>query len=519
MGCSPPVRRRWLLLLFVLATLALRTPGMLESLWYDEVFRTHLRLNPEHVADLLFHDVHNFLYNGVLFLWIQVFGDSEISIRLPSLLAGYLSVALFCGWLWTLRGRRVAVLTGAWLLLAPVHVWYSTEAKNNMFTVLMSVLLLVTLERLVTTGRHPWVWAAASAVALALFTDFATLPILAAALVCVGGSLRRSFSWQTTRRVALALGVGLSAALPLVLYKAGRAAELARPYLRRFDVTEAFLLLTNYFSTGNGVLPVNPYHPERAFAGGRLWFYGATGAVVLGLLAIGIYACFRPGATPGAGEGDRSGRPEPWSGWLWLPLVVPLLITLAASTGVEHLWPDGGRRIYQERNLLPTLYPFCAVVLFGVLSLRRRRVRRLLVAGLLGLAVLADGLVLTAYRDTWTVYKPNPDWRAVAHYLEAETAGGRPPVVLENAPSDPLSYYLTGVRRRPLRGSPLDSGSLTRLLQREGVGKVYVVSNHHWSPVASEQFSRIGPGFLAQEGFSTRGLTVYRVFRAPAAGG
>ncbi|MBE0616937.1 MAG: hypothetical protein IH608_03275, partial [Proteobacteria bacterium] len=110
------VRPPWpaLIFAFLLLTLALRVPWLTESLWYDEVYRTHLWLNRERIAGLLLHDVHNFLYNGFLFLWIQAFGDGEVSIRLPSLLAGYLSVAVYCGWLWRVRDRRVAALAAAW---------------------------------------------------------------------------------------------------------------------------------------------------------------------------------------------------------------------------------------------------------------------------------------------------------------------------------------------------------------------------------------------------------------------
>ena len=77
------------LLLLAVAVLA-RLPYFNESLWYDEVWYTLSRLNEDTLMRVLFHDVHPPLYPVLMKGWIELFGDSEISIRLPSLFSAWL---------------------------------------------------------------------------------------------------------------------------------------------------------------------------------------------------------------------------------------------------------------------------------------------------------------------------------------------------------------------------------------------------------------------------------------------
>src|SRR3954468_15698820 len=59
----PPIL--WSLLLGL--SLALRVPGLFESLWFDEVYRTFVVLRDDIMKDLLLHDVHNPLYNAFMY--------------------------------------------------------------------------------------------------------------------------------------------------------------------------------------------------------------------------------------------------------------------------------------------------------------------------------------------------------------------------------------------------------------------------------------------------------------------
>ena len=107
----PRPRALALVILVLLASLFPRLPRLTQSIWFDEYCRTRLHLNAESLSSRLFADVHNPLYNLFMFGWTSVFGDSEMSIRMPTLLAGYVSAAVFAWWaMRRFEDRRIASL-------------------------------------------------------------------------------------------------------------------------------------------------------------------------------------------------------------------------------------------------------------------------------------------------------------------------------------------------------------------------------------------------------------------------
>ncbi len=71
----------------LLAGVLVRLPGLEESLWFDEIFRTASTFKqPSILSYFLFGDVHPPLDSLILLAWTTLFGDSEVSVRLSSLL-------------------------------------------------------------------------------------------------------------------------------------------------------------------------------------------------------------------------------------------------------------------------------------------------------------------------------------------------------------------------------------------------------------------------------------------------
>lgn len=495
--------------LFILGTLLLRVPGMGESLWFDEIWRTSARLNPNHAFDALIRDVHNPLYNGFMYLWIRVAGESEWSLRLPSLLAGYLSVFLFCRWLASVHSPLLARWTGAWLLLAPAHLWYSTEAKNNMFTVLFGVIALTAYWRLAEDRRGRSLLLAGLATALAILNDFATLTLVIPAAACVLIDRRGRPIAPRLRSVAGAFGIGLALTAPLLIYKALHLDSLARNYARHLDLSELFLLLANYFPAGNALIPYSPYEPELAFEGARLTLILTMGAVCLALLTAGIVALHRRngGAQTPAKLPDGDSRAP----WLILPLVLPLVGVFIASAALHMLWPERGRYIYQERNLLPLLYPYAALIGVGLLALRSRVLRRVALVLVFSFPLIADCLLLGPHAGEWTVYKPAPDWRRAAAWFDDNVPIDPPPVVLERSPSDALAHYYPSLRRARLQTWPPSAARLEDLARRFDVREFYLVSNTFWFPLDPELLSKTAPLWQAVPVLEARSLRLYLI--------
>ncbi len=149
------------LLLLVAAGLRLYALGQ-NSLWVDEHASLLTARFP--LADIpaaaLSHDAFEPpVYFWLLHLVVRLFGDTEVALRLPSALAGAVTVPLAA---FLFRGlgasSRVAVVGAALLALNPLHLWYSQEARPYALLVCLGVGALVCfLRALETQSALAWV--------------------------------------------------------------------------------------------------------------------------------------------------------------------------------------------------------------------------------------------------------------------------------------------------------------------------------------------------------------------------
>ncbi len=242
-------QRRWLWSLLA-AALAARLPNLGESLWFDEVVYTSVGLGPGSLEWMLFHDVHPPLYSLIMLGWIQLFGDSEIAVRVPSLLFGMASLGIAFALARSWFGGRVALVALALLAAAPAHIWYSQENKVNMLAVLLTALAVCGLQRAWSSDRRrDWALFVAASV-LALWTHAFASFVVASTLVWLWLQVARS----GRRRLPRALGASLSIALawaPLMVATLRQLGEMGRDYLRPFALTDLYNLLLVYLSHGN----------------------------------------------------------------------------------------------------------------------------------------------------------------------------------------------------------------------------------------------------------------------------
>jgi hypothetical protein len=115
-------------------------------------------------------------------------------------------------------------------------------------------------------------------------------------------------------------------------------------------------------------------------------------------------------------------------------LAIPLFLLVASAFGFG--------RIYTERSALPAL-PFVMLLAGKGLTSLPMTVMRWTSLLLLVLTTAALIALFRFQADRWTVYKPNPDWRAAAAYLsrEVDHGGAGRPVFTPTPNPRPLSYY------------------------------------------------------------------------------
>jgi len=175
---------------------ALRLPTLtIESLWYDEAFTAWLAVLP--VSNLLaatLNDVHPPTWYLIEAGMVRIFGNSELSLRLVSALAGIALVPavyrLARSFNFPRENQAAAALLAA---VAPFAVYYSQEAR-----VYSLIYLLTTIATIALLERRYWllVLAAASVLWLHNLTIF-----YVAALIWLAGYRR---DWRAVGAIAIA---------------------------------------------------------------------------------------------------------------------------------------------------------------------------------------------------------------------------------------------------------------------------------------------------------------------------
>jgi mannosyltransferase len=198
------------------------------SMWNDEYASWY-------AATLSFRDLAKLLANVdavvapyylVLHFWIDVFGDSETSLRMPSALAVAATAALVA-----VLGRRlfdtgVGLTAGLMFAGLPSVTRYGQEARPYAFAIgfatLATLLLLRAMER--PTWRR-WTWYGAGLV-LAGLVHIVTLTVLLAHAVFMMRAFRVSGDLRLLRWIAGAF-LAVTAALPLAAKGSTQASVIA----------------------------------------------------------------------------------------------------------------------------------------------------------------------------------------------------------------------------------------------------------------------------------------------------
>lgn len=127
-----------ILLLIVILGSALRVYGLDRSLWFDEV----LSINSQKDISSLISEIY--MPQHLLFVILHFFmllGNSEIIIRLPSVIFGVAGIFLFYKLGKLFFGRSREGLIGAFLLsISTMHIQYSQEARYYSLTTFFTIL-------------------------------------------------------------------------------------------------------------------------------------------------------------------------------------------------------------------------------------------------------------------------------------------------------------------------------------------------------------------------------------------
>ena len=390
--------------LTVIAILALavvlRLPGYSESIWIDELYTSNLFCgDPVILLKTLYSDIHPPAYFVFIHFWNGIFGDAEVWLRLPPLLFGLGSILL----VWRLGtlfvGQGTGLVAALMLATSPVHIWFSQEARPYSANIFLLLLATLAFYRLIEKKRGA-TWTLVYFLALfgIAFTHYYT-----AAYAVVFSVLAILHKSPSRRRILVVNAVVLflvTVYLGAKMYFSDILTE--KSYLGPFGLVQAWKLGFEWFLTGNSLVPVDGgTEPGKAALIGIQVL--AVAALVRGAWRLSREAC----PTPGARGYDL----------LLLMLVLPVSLFVLTLIGMD--------KSYIERSAVPALPLFLLVLATGATGFRGEGSAR----AALATAVAAGAVVLAAFLsrgDSWTVYKPNPDWRSAAALLGAELDDSEP---------------------------------------------------------------------------------------------
>lgn len=429
----------WIVFGILAVALGLRLPDYSESIWLDELYTSNIFCgDPVILLKTLYSDIHPPFYFIFIHFWNQIFGDTEVWIRLPSLLCGLGTIVL----VWRLGqlfvGRSAGLVAAGLLATSPVHIWYSQEARPYSATLFFTLATILSYYQ-VSQGRGivRGLLFVVSLVCLS-FTHYynATFPCLLLLLTFFRHSPNRRRLLTVILSVLTALGLYMVAKIYF------SSVPVRASYLRAFDHVEAWNLFFGWFLTGDVLALARMSSPLA-----DIFLIVVKGLALLAFVR-GIYRLVfrrRPeGAPPGI---------DILLQMLLLPAFL-VVVTLVISN-----------QAYIERSALPALPFFALVLATGMTGWRSHSVTRLS----LGSASVVVAIFLIAFftrGDRWTVYKPNPDWRGAAAYLAAALPADGSKVVLYSDYPSPTSLTYYDTRMQEVKNFEFNEGRIHSLFQR-----------------------------------------------------
>jgi 4-amino-4-deoxy-L-arabinose transferase-like glycosyltransferase len=451
-------KKVWVPVLLIVVGILLRLPNLGESLWYDEVMYSTSQGAPT-FSDLLKFLVEKPpapLYRILLFFWTQCFGEHEISVRMPSLLFGVGSIFLTYLIAADQYSKKTAVTAAVMMCLSPVHVWYSQEATPYAmagFFLLATIYSFIKLQR-GHRGKWPYVIYFAMLFTAAFSHYYSLAFLLPLSLMGLWAEKR------VRNRIILihAAIVLLFAGMLMTKYLTGEIIT-GMGFLRSLNFFEWWMLFFHWFLHGNLLWTVNPYRADLNY----LLEHSSLLAFQVGFLVIFLWGFLL--------DYQSKHGIHRWEYPLYLT-VLPAALLILPLVGFKHL--------YTERYLFGLLPFFFITLSRGVTGFRNRAA----VGTCITLAIVAGVVSYTMLfkkSEIWTVYKPNPDWRAAAQYLTKEKIFSKGTIVFSVTPATSLKYYLRkSGTERSIKITGYHPHVIEKILRAKNPPIFSLIQNMHW---------------------------------------
>lgn len=482
----------WLKIGFILIiALLLRLPNLGESLWFDELFSTAFFMDDfEGLKKLINKDLHPPLNYILWYYWNSVFGDSEISIRILSVLFGLGSVALTYFLAARFTSKNNALLASLLLAISPVHIWYSQEPGKYSPFIFLTLATVYFFERawFDSSSKRLWLMYFLSATLLLLLHFYGGLIILGTTIIAL-------FTITKRKRLLILLLINILVFVLFAFLLWNKKFVISSgyiQYLRNFTFFEWWMLFLNWFPMANSLFPLNPYSMNFAkVLSNPLQL--VLQIFYLVLIIAGIYSFLKE-------RGKRH--------FLLYLFITPIFFIIAS-----YFFEFTGKN-FLERSFI-NIFPFYLIVLVKCLDSNLNFINKKIIVPIL----ISISLVVLAFyfirNNEWTVYKPNPDWRAMAEIVDSQDpqSNGRI-LIFHTSDSRALKYY-TKVPYFRYISHRASLNDINKVIAKRGLNRFYILSNDNWNPIPEEalrrQFKNNSDDWYIDKTYKTKGLNLYRI--------
>jgi len=391
--------KNWSFLVILVLALLLRLINLNQSLWLDEAVQAITsRGSFLNIFQELRGDFHPPLYHLLIWLWVHLFGSSEIILRLPSVFFGVATVGVVYLMAKKFFSEKLSIIAALFLATAPFHIYYSQEARNYALTTLLAALSMYYFIKERQRKRAPLGYLLSTT--LLLYTNyFGLFILLAQVLVCLI-QRRRKQLWLMF--YCLLLFIPNLVLLRTQLLTGSQATASLPEWGRLVNVNFLKALPLTFIKFSIGRITIFNKKIYALIAGILFIIYGAI--ITRGLV--------------------NKKRPLILFSWLIVPILCAWLVSLFIPN-------------YQPFRLLLVLPAFYLLLALGVSRIKITMYRYIAIV-----CVLVVNLVSVS------VYYFNPyfhreDWRGLVQYIE-----GQPEEPVAILPSNtsywPYEYYSSG---------------------------------------------------------------------------
>jgi len=400
-----------------------------EPFWGDEVLSLDISTHFASVGQLLRYlqevEVHPPFYYLLLHYWTTLFGVSEFSVRLPSVIFGLATVILSYRFSWRLfYNKTAAYLTALFVAVLPLLVEYGMEARPYGVYLFFALLAAYGLWRYEQYGgiRYALLYAASGVVGLYLHYSFSYFIAAASAwwlwqVVFTGEEKSKRFMVWLCTHVGIVLGFAWW--LPTFIYKSWIISDqeifgMSRKNWVYSRPTEYFEQLYNQMIWASKIKELPPMQVLIAF----------VAKVVLALSTLAVVAKFFQ-----KDSGSQASDKKALGFLLVLSVLAPLLYIFAPQAQSQV-------GITQKHMIFVAL--FLAVMLGYILSLLSVRVRSVVLV--IFLASLVPYLSTVIRNDVEWNYQYR--LQEAGEYIDTNYQPGDLVIVNYNFSRTILSYYL-----------------------------------------------------------------------------